>query len=137
MNSGLLNRLKHEEYPGPPFPLFCDIPEQTVIVVLVFDDVLAQIQHRGIEQILEDQIEYVQNPACPPIAVSEWVNGLELVMNQSELYEGVDRIILMDVFFKVFQLIPDNRFSLRRGVYITSPVVMFLIAVPGIFLIPA
>lgn len=108
--------LQHEEYPGFPGAVPCNVQQEPVVVGLVGDDMAAQVKDGEAEQVLLDQVEDVDDAPGAAVAVAERVDGLELVMGNGHAYERVDVVLVVQKIFPVGEQFAQPGFAFRRRV---------------------
>ncbi len=87
---GLGNAAQHVEQPRFPVAGIAHRLQQPVIVRLAAGDEAAEIQDRNVEQPGPRQVQHVDDPPEPTVAVGEGVDAFELVMDDRHLDQRVE-----------------------------------------------
>ena len=112
LGGGLLHGVQHVQHPVFPVVIVTHGLQQVVIVGLGAHDVLAQVQHRYVEQPLFHQIQHIQDAPGAAVAVIKRVDAFKLVVRQRHLDQRVYRKHI-GVVQKPLQ-VPHQRHNFRR-----------------------
>ena len=85
---------EHEEHPCLPFAVVVggvvpDGLDESVVVGFVARDEAAQVEDGEVEQLIDDEIEYVDYTTCAPIAVKKRVYAFELMVDDGHFDQRI------------------------------------------------
>lgn len=80
------------------------------------DDVAAQVEYGQLQQLLLDQEQTVEHAAGAAVAISERVDGFELVMSDGHADERIQLPFVMEEALPVGQQLAQQVFSCRWGI---------------------
>src|SRR5690554_481927 len=104
----LLHPIEHEDNPLLPVAGGGYLRQQTVVVVLVLNDVAAQIEDWQSEQLLFNQVQYVDDAASPSITIMKGVNGFELIMTDSHFDQWICVVLCVQIVFTVSEQVTKD-----------------------------
>src|SRR5690606_36962059 len=99
----LIGRSRHavqkEFQPGFPGPMSPNLLQESVVVGAMGLQIEAEIEERAPQYAMDAEKERDQQSPAPTVAVQEWVDGLELDMEQPGLQErGQSRLSFMQEY---------------------------------------
>jgi hypothetical protein len=92
--------------------VFRDAPQAAIVFRLVINDMLADVEHRQVKQVMDDEEKDVDDPTGAPVAIEKGMNGFELVMRECDFDQGIHAIAGIKKRFEFIQFLADDPLAL-------------------------
>ena len=106
--------IQHEYDPRFPRGFRCNPSQETIVLALAIDDILAQEEYRFIQEHIVLQIQDIEDSTGATVPVKEWMYGFELIVHDGHLDERVRLIVCEDVLHQVVHQTSDIAARRRR-----------------------